>query len=149
MTQKLRRYLSYAFVAGLLLIGLYQVPLKTLGGFEYMPGDMGDTRLNNFFLEHGYRFLGGDEKSFWDAPFMFPEKRALTYSDNHLGTLGFYAFFRTLGFDRETAFQWWFLLLFVLNYLSSFICLSKWKSNKVLASIGAYFSAFHSTYVRN
>ena len=34
------------------LLAFILIPIKQLGGFNLMPGDMGDARLNNYFLEN-------------------------------------------------------------------------------------------------
>src|SRR3981081_1739179 len=75
--------------------------------FDAIPGDLGDTRFNMCVLEHGFRWIKGIDKSFWSAHFLYPATNVIAYSDNHLGTVLFYAFFRFLGLDRETAYQGW------------------------------------------
>ena len=78
---------------------------------------------------------------------MYPDKRTLTYSDNLLGTLPLYIFFRLLSFDRETSFQLWFLLICALNFISAFLCFKKLKFNLYLSAIGAYIFAFSLTFI--
>jgi hypothetical protein len=73
---------------------------------------------------------------------MFPFKNTIAFSDNLLGTMPIYAAFRAINFDRETSFQLWIIVLFALNYLSSFWVLNKWFKNIPLAITGAYIFAF-------
>ncbi len=107
-----------------------------------MPGDLGDTRFNNYILEHGHKYLTGKIDNYWDAPFLYPYKNVTALSDNLLGTLPIYSFFRGIGADRETAFQFWLLTLFTLNFIFCFIALNKWSANVILSSVGAYIFAF-------
>src|SRR5262249_46496217 len=60
----------------------------------------------------------------------------------HLGTLPLYAVFRFVGLDRETAFQYWFLTLFVLNYSAALWVLRRWLKSWTGAAAGAYLFAF-------
>jgi len=85
--------------------------------FEYYPGDVLDARLVMYLLEHGYRWISGQTQgSFLDAPFYYPVRGVISYSENLLGVLPFYAPWRMLGYDRETAFQVWTAIGFLLNY---------------------------------
>jgi hypothetical protein len=145
MQQYLRREIRIVDLLPLvmLLVGLYLFPLDLVkSDFSLMPGDKGDTRFNNYILEHGYKFIKGETPHFWDAPFMYPQKGTIAFSDNLLGTLPVYAMFRELNCDRETAFQWWFIALFVLNFVCCYLALKWWSKSTVLSSVGAYIFAF-------
>ncbi|MCC6816875.1 MAG: hypothetical protein IT267_10725 [Saprospiraceae bacterium] len=109
---------------------------------SHIPGDLGDARLNNYFLEHSYQYFTGQIKNYWNAPMMYPDKNTLTYSDNHLGTVALYIIFRILNFDRETSFQLWIIVIFILNYFSTAFCFIKLKFNPILSAIGAYLFVF-------
>ncbi|NOT38663.1 MAG: hypothetical protein HOP11_14920 [Saprospiraceae bacterium] len=136
---KFEKFLPFV-VAG---IGFYMFVIQFCQwDFSRVPGDFGDARLNNFFLEHGFRYLSGEEKSFWNAPFMYPDRNTLTYSDNHIGTLPIYSIFRVLGFDREGSYQGWFLIIVLLNFFSSYFAFRKFKFNIPLSCIGAYIFSF-------
>jgi len=127
----------------LLLAGLYFVPLKIFEqDFSKIPGDLGDARFNNYILEHGHQFLTGKVDKYWDAPFMYPYKNVIAFSDNLLGTMPVYSIFRILGNDRESAFQLWLLTLFILNFSCCYWVLNKWSGNTILSSVGAYTFAF-------
>jgi hypothetical protein len=124
-------------------VGLYFITFNIVGlPLTYFPGDLGDGRLNMYFLEHAYLWFTGQLSSFWDAPFMIPEKNVIAYSDNLLGTAPIYAFFRLLGFDNFTAYQWWFISLSALNYLAAWLFLNKLFDNPYAAVIGAMVFAF-------
>jgi len=130
------------FAAGL-FCGLYYISLSVVGtDFAYFPGDFIDGRFNNYILEHCYRYFTGKTPEFWNAPFMYPEENVITYSDNLLGSAPFYMLFRALGANRETAFQFWFLLVAALNYTSCFLFLRYLFKNAPAAVCGAMVFAF-------
>src|SRR5690349_16580704 len=115
-----KAFKKYIFIL-LLITGIYQVPLRLLGfNFSNIPGDLGDTRFNNYILEHGYLFFTGKLSNYWNAPFLYPEKNVITYSDNLIGTLPLYSLFRFFSMDRETSLQAWVLAIFTLNFLSAY-----------------------------
>ncbi|MBV6484501.1 MAG: hypothetical protein KFKLKKLM_01007 [Flavobacteriales bacterium] len=133
-----------------LILGLYVVPLSVFElNFLYIPGDLGDARFNNYILEHGYLYFTGKLDSYWTAPFMFPYQNNIAFSDNLLGSLPLYILSRLVGFDKETAFQVWILLLFVLNFITTYWVLNKWLKNNLLACSGAYIFAFSIMLVGN
>ncbi len=121
-----------------LLLCLYYFGLNITGiDLSYFPGDNGDARFNNYILEHAYIYCFRGGEHFWNAPFMFPEKNVITYSDNLLGIAPFYIAFRVLCFDREMSFQLLFLFLICLNYLSSFLLLNYVFKKFLPAILGA------------
>jgi hypothetical protein len=131
----------YFFVA---LIGglIFQVMPYIGWGFEYLPGDLGDTRFNLFILEHGKQFLLGEVQQYWSAGFMHPEPEVITLSDNLLGTVPIYAVFRVLGIDIFTSFQAWALTLAILNFTSAFALIKYLLKSDMAAAIGAFVFAF-------
>lgn len=143
MEQKFSSYYQKGFVILLFLIGMYLVPLRITGfDFSQIPGDLGDSRFNNYILEHGHRYITGEEEHFWTAPFMFPQENNMALSDNLLGTLPVYSFFRIVGNDRETAFQWWFVVMFILNFWAAWFTFYKLTKNQIGAALGAFVFAF-------
>jgi hypothetical protein len=111
--------------------------------FEYIPGDLGDNRLVNYLLEHGYKWITGQApESFFDAPFYFPARESLRYSENLLGSVPFYVPWRLLGFSRETAFQIWILLGYLLNFMAAAWVLHKLRFHWFAVLAGAYVFAF-------
>ena len=134
---------GFLLIASMYCVGMYILPLQVMRfDLSMIPGDLGDARLNNYLLEHGYKWLTGQVASFWDAPFFYPALRTMSFSDNHLGTLPIYAFFRLLEFDRETSYQCWFLVIFTLNYFSCAWVLRKLSINALGAAVGAFIFSF-------
>lgn len=134
---------GFLLVASMYCVGMYILPLQVMRfNLSMIPGDLGDARLNNYLLEHGYKWLTGQVASFWDAPFFYPALRTMSFSDNHLGTLPIYALFRLLEFDRETSYQFWFLVIFTLNYFSCAWVLRKLSINALGAAVGAFIFSF-------
>jgi hypothetical protein len=136
--QRVWLWFAFGFV---LLVGFGTV-LPYFGSLQFLPGDLYDARLNIYFLEHGYKWVSGQTPHFWDAPFFYPVRHVLTYSDNLVGSLIFYAPWRWLGLDRETSFQIWALIGFLLNFAAAAYVLKKlaYRWGSVLA--GAYVYAF-------
>jgi len=127
----------------LFIVGMYILPLRIVGlNFEFIPGDLGDSRFNNIVLEHGYLFIMNKVDWFWNAHYMYPSKLVIARSDNLLGTLPIYAASRFVGFDRYTAFQLWFIILHALNYIFCYWAVNKLFKNSTIAAIGAYVFAF-------
>ena len=149
LISKLRGYLnkdiqiSQLLPLIMLIAGIWLFPLDLLQrDLSLMPGDKGDSRFNNYILEHGYNFMTGKVDNYWDAQVMYPEKMTIAYSENLIGTVPLYSLFRLLKCDRETSFQLWFLSLFVLNFICAYWALKKWTASTLLSSVGAYIFAF-------
>jgi hypothetical protein len=123
--------------AGLFLVGIF-----LFFKVDQIPGGLDDARFNMYVLEHGYRWLMRLDKSFWSAPFFYPAKNVITYSDNHLGSFLFYSVFRLLGAHRETAFQLWAITLFTLNYFVTWLVLRRQGFHPVAAISAAYLFTF-------
>jgi hypothetical protein len=137
------KLISTLLIAGVFCIGMYLVPVRMMRpDLSSIPGNIGDARLNNYFLEHGYKWLSGQEASFWDAPFFYPITQSMSFSDNLLGTLPVYSIFRFLGYDRETSFQLWFFAVFTLNYFICAYVLRRLSLNALGAASGAFLFAF-------
>lgn len=125
------------------LIGIWYFCIRILGvNFEYIPGDLGDSRYINYLLEHGYQWIAGTTPSFWTAGFMYPFENSLALSDNMLGTLPMYAVWRFFGCSQETSYQLWWVTVCALNYWSAYFVLKKWFNRWELAVIGAWIFAF-------
>ena len=127
----------------MLAVGFWQGPLNLLGTeWQYLPGDHIDNRFNHYILEHGYRWLNGQERSFWHSRFCFPARGMTTGSENHLGTLPLYAACRKFGADPERAFQLWYLGLTALNFVGCYWGLRKLGLGAIAAVAGSYLFAF-------
>jgi hypothetical protein len=126
-----------------LSIGLVISVFPHIGyGFDFLPGDLGDTRFNLFLLENASQFLLGETDEFWNAGFMYPEAEVISISDNLLGSAPFYVIFRILGLNVFTSFQCWFILIAILNYWSAFKLSDYLLKNKWLAGLSAFIFAF-------
>ncbi|MFM9985545.1 MAG: hypothetical protein ACKVOK_09965 [Flavobacteriales bacterium] len=126
-----------------LIAGLSLFTSHIIGfNFTHFPGDMGDGRLNMYCLEHAHRFMTGQTPSLWEAPFMFPEKKVITYSENLVGSTPVYSVFRLFGADRELAYQLWYVAISILNYTFAFLFLKSFTKNAFAAALGAFVFAF-------
>src|SRR5262249_28322940 len=106
-------FCGWLVVAAAFAIGHINFPRQDLGSrFEFLPGDIADNRINNYVLEHGYRYLTGRDDSFWDAPMFYPVPQATAFSDAHIGMLPFYATMRAGGLSPEESFQGHFVVCF-------------------------------------
>lgn len=142
LNKSTRIHIGFAFAIGLTL-GLVFNTFNIIGfDFSRVPGDLGDSRLNNYFLEHCHQFFIGNVENFWELPMMYPEKSAMTFSDNLLGTAPLYSFFRLTGFSRADSYQFWIILMSILNFTATFFVLQKIIKNPYASSIGAYIFAF-------
>ncbi len=127
-----------------LFAGLFFITRNNLGDtLNLVPGDLGDARFNSYILEHGYKYFAGTTESYWNAPFMVPETEVISYSDNLLGMLPFYAAFRLINYDVLTSFQCMFIVLVILNYSTCFLFLKWLFKNYYAAAVGAFVFAFN------
>jgi len=96
-----------------------------LSGLARVQTDPGDTRLNNYFLEHSYLWLKQVKyhESFWDPPFYYPHRNAAAYSDLLVGLAPLYWPWRMAGVAPDTAFQLWMLAVTAGNLLAFFFFL--------------------------
>lgn len=134
---------TYAGIAAFLVLSLWLIVIAPMGpDLSMIPGDIGDARFNNFVLEHFYRWLIGKEAGFWDARIFYPVPKTIAFSDSFLGNGWFYAFFRLTGSDRETAFQYWYIFGFCLNYLAAAYVLMRLNFKPVAIATGAFFFTF-------
>ncbi len=146
MLSALRKLINYfPFLLGLAL-GVFFVTLELLGfNLAFLPGDLGDTRFNIYLLEHAHQyFFTGTvpAESYRDAPFMYSQESAITFSDNLLGSFFIYSLFRLLGSDIYLAFQWWVIVVTVLNYSSAYVFINYLLKNRYAATLGAVIFAF-------
>ncbi len=126
-----------------LLLGLFFITGNILGlRLEFLPGDFIDGRFNNYILEHGYSYLSGNLSSFWNAPFLYPEKEVITLSDNLLGTVPIYGIYRLFGVPYDTSFQLWTITITVLNFISCAVLLQYLFKNHYASALGAFVFAF-------
>ena len=118
------------------------IPLRQLRGLDLIPGDLGDARFNNYVLETVYLRLTGKVDSFWNMEMYFPFPLVGGFSDNHFGSALFYFVPRFLLGQPDTAFQLWFLIGYLLNFLSAYIAFKKLGMSTFGASVGSGIFAF-------
>lgn len=127
----------------LFILGLWGVVLRAMGpNLEFVPGDLGDARFNNYILEHFFRWISGLDHDYWNAAFFYPYQKTIAFSDNLLGSAPVYALLRWAGLDRMAAFQGWYILGYGCNYLAAAYVLSRFKLKPLAAAVGAFFFTF-------
>jgi hypothetical protein len=142
---QLRGLESFSLCVAACLLGVFLTFRPTLlSGFQWMQTDPGDTRLNNYFLEHGYLWITGHplHSTFWNPPFYYPEKNVLAYSDTLLGVAPFYWVVRALGFLPDTAYQLWTILLLGIDFGVAYWVLRQIRFGRFPAIAGSYLFAF-------
>ena len=93
-------------------------------GFDHVQTDLGDTRLNHYFLESHLRWLGGEEgHSAFRAPMAHPAPATLALGDYMLSFVPVYAPFRIVGFGPRASFQLWYVAMGALNFVLFFLFL--------------------------
>lgn len=136
------RHFKFATPVALFVLAFCLLPLAQFQGLGLIPGDVGDARLNNYFLENVYRFLRGESDSLWHLSFFYPFPYVLGFSDNLFGSSPVYVLFRLLGIKSDTSYQLWFLFGYAANFAAAFFALRKLGSSILAASIGAVIFAF-------
>lgn len=151
-TNKLSSLLKLRFFFIIFSLSLIIYPFNILGfNFQFIPGDLGDSRLNLYFLEHNFKYFCGYFDSYWNAPFFVPDSNVLTYSDNLIGSSPFYIFFRFF-YSPIKSYQFWIVLMFILNYITSYYALKRLKFTDFSSSIGAFiftFSIINFTHINH
>lgn len=123
-----------------------------VSGFRDVPGDLGDTRLVHYSLEHAHRFLLRDlgHRELWDPPLFYPARNVAAFTDTMFLLVPLYSPWRWLGFSPVTAFQLWLVVVFGLNFWAFHslarrgFALGRWP-----AAAGAYLYAFGSPRMSN
>ena len=133
---------SDAIAFAIFTLAFLALPWAQLDSLQFMPGDIGDSRLNNYFLEHLYQFSIGRADSLWHLPFYSPLPYVGGFSDNHFGTSVFYLAFRFIGMGPFEAFQFWFLFGYVLNFFATYYVLRRFGFGCLASSLGALIFAF-------
>jgi hypothetical protein len=136
--------LGVAAVVGALGVLMAHHPM-ILTGLRRVQTDPGDTRFNNYILEHGYLWFVGapHHADFWSPPFCYPARNVAAYSDLLLSVAPIYAAIRALGCPPDTAFQAWMIAVSALNYLAAYHLLRRRLRLGAPASCaGAFLFAF-------
>jgi hypothetical protein len=132
-------YLSAIIILSIVFLA---VPIYQMHGLIMMPGNIGDARLNNYFLENVYTFFSGYSDSLWHLGFFSPYPFVLGFSDNLFGTSPIYMFARLITGQADTAYQIWFLVGYIVNYFSAFYSFRRFGGSCLASSAGALIFAF-------
>ena len=105
-------------------------------GLQRMHAGLGDGRLVNFTLEHGYRWIRQYplHTDFWAPPIYFPFRNATAFTDTMIGFAPIYWVPRFLGAPPDTAIQWWVFAVYVLNFASAYALLRRGLKVGILES---------------
>ncbi len=98
-----------------------------LSGFRRIQTDMGDTRLLNYILEHGWLWISRAplHERLWDAPFFHPVPNVMAFSDCMFSYGPFYWPYRAAGLAPDTAFGVWMATMTALNYATGVLLFRK------------------------
>jgi len=133
---------NYLLLFGAFFIAFILGPLRQHHGLDLVPGDFGDARLNNYFLENIYQFLIGNSSSLIHLNFFSFFPYVGGFSDNLYGASPIYLFFRGLTGESDTAFQLWFYLAYAANYFSAYWALRLLGIKPLAATFGALIFSF-------
>lgn len=117
-------------------------PLSFTDYLARIPGDLGDARLNAYFLENTYQFIFGELDSLWHFGFFYPYPYVLGFSDNLWGLSPIFMLLREIGYDPYTSFQYWYLSGYLFNYLACLYMLRKLNISTWASILGALIFAF-------
>lgn len=120
----------------------YFVPYLQLNHFSNLPGDLGDSRLNHYFLENIYLFFAGRSPSLVNLSFFYPFPFILGFSDNLFGSYPIYFFARLFTRYPEGAFGIWYAMSYVVNFSSAYYVLRRLNLSNVASITGAIIFTF-------
>jgi hypothetical protein len=136
------RRITYICAIAFLAIPLLIVYLITLDHMRLLPGDFGDARLNNYFLENIYQVLTGNSPSLFHLTFFYPYPYVIGLSDNLFGSSPIYLVARAITGQSDTAFQVWYLVGYIVNYLPAYYSLRRLDHSAIASAAGAMIFAF-------
>ncbi|MEH2365195.1 hypothetical protein [Nostoc sp.] len=115
-----------------------------LSRFVLIQTDPGDTRLNNYFLEHSFQLLINKDYAggLWSPTFFYPYKNVLAFSDNLFGSAPIYWLFR-LFLSADFAFQIWMIAVCILSFASFALLMRRYQVSHLLSALGALLFAFN------
>jgi len=137
-----RFLLSLGLSTFFFLGGYFSIPFIQLHHLTYLPGDLGDSRLNNYFLENIYLFLTQASPSLIHLSFFYPFPYVMGFSDNLFGAFPVYFVSRLFTGNSETAFAFWYGFSYVVNYFSAYYAFRKLNLGILSAIIGALIFTF-------
>jgi len=136
-----KRFLLYVTVCS---IGIFMSFYPTiLSRFQAMQTDVGDTRLNHYFLEHSFQLISNDNYigELWSPRFFYPYDEILTFSDNLFGSAPIYWFFRSL-FDADLSYQLWMIAVLTICFFSFLFLMTNLKVSPGISAAGAFLFSF-------
>ena len=137
----------------LCVLGILATGYPTLmSGFAEVQGGLGDPLLVNFTLEHSYRWLTGMPlaEELLSPPIFYPVRGVATYTDLLLGLAPLYWPWRFAGCGPHTAYQWWMLCCWALNFVACYALLKRgFRVSAFAAAMGAALFAFGSPRMAN
>jgi len=116
-----------------------------LSRFALVEGSRLDTRFNLYLLEHSYLWLlrTPGHQQFWNAPFYFPARNVIAYSDTLLTVAPPYWLLRAAGLAPSTALQWWLIVMATLNFAAAHALIRRaTRVRPTAAALGAFLFAF-------
>ena len=116
-----------------------------LSGLRLMHAGLGDARLINYVLEHGFLWLTQHpgHENFWNPPIFYPYPNVSAFTDILLGTGPLYWIWRFLAGRPDTGFQLWLLSIWAMNYAAAYFMLRRtYEVGRVPSAFGAYVLAF-------
>ena len=138
-----RKYLQDIWVPiAFLLLALIFLPIYRFGLITNMPGNMGDARLNNYFLENVYQFFYGHSDSLLHLSFFYPFPYVLGFSDNLFGSAPVYLLARLITGQSDTSYQIWFLIGYVANFSAAYYAFHRLGGSPLASSVGALVFTF-------
>jgi len=126
------------------LAGIWIMFYPTLSShFALMQTDPGDTRLNQYFLEHSFQLLTNPAYigQLWSPSFFYPYPEVLAFSDNLFGSAPVYWFFRSI-LPSDLAYQWWTIAVLTLNFVAFSMLMRRFSVNPFLGSLASFLFAF-------
>jgi hypothetical protein len=127
---------------GAFLVGFLAFPVRVLGGFSNIPGNLGDSRLNGYFLENIYQFLIGGSPSLWNLGMFAPYPYILGFSDNLFGAFPAYLLPRILTGDPSLSMVVWWYIGWIANFVAAYLALRKLSLERIGATVGAMVFTF-------
>lgn len=126
----------------LFLLAFLLGPFGHSNFLEAIPGNIGDARLNNYFLENAYQYLVHGTGSLWHLDFFSPFPYVLGFSDNLFGAFPIYLLARMAAKQADTAFQIWFLAGYLANFVAATYALRRLNVSVVASCVGGLIFAF-------
>jgi hypothetical protein len=124
------------------LVGFLAFPVRVLGGFANIPGNLGDSRLNGYFLENIYQFFIGGSPSLWNLGMFAPYPYVLGFSDNLFGAFPAYLLPRIVTGDPSLSLVVWWYVGWIANFVAAYLALRKLSLERIGATVGAMVFTF-------